>query len=223
MIDGFVAMNELGKQHHRTPIFLLAAHTGVLCTGALQVWQKQVLPLLLTRPIVKHQSGHTYPDQQLRHHHVSELTGGVQCRPWQHRGFGPSGLPVVDLLLGAVGQEQEQPGEVSLRHRGQQPRCHGTLRRCSTRACLERCHKCPLFVLGTDPRLPLFPVTHTRIMSGVCVLVNTANRGCTAGRAIFKVVEGPSGSAVASSVQVHTVLGPEVLVLIGWCLCQESA
>lgn len=68
---------------------------------------------------------------------------------------------MVDLLLGAVGQKQQQPWEVSLRHCRQQPSRHGALWRRSAWIQLEWRHKRPLFVLGADPRLPLFTVTHT--------------------------------------------------------------
>lgn len=95
-----------------------------------------------------------HPDEQLRHDHVSQLTGGVQGRARQRGG---PGLAAVDLLLGAVGQEQQQSGQIPVRHRTQQPGGHAVLWELGPQARLEGRHKLPLFILGPDPRLPFLP------------------------------------------------------------------
>lgn len=100
-----------------------------------------------------------HPDEQLGHDHVSQLTGGVEGRARQRRG--PS-LGTVDLLLGAVGQEQQQSGQIPVRHCTQQPCGHALLRELGPRGRLEGCHKLPLFVLGPDPRLPFLPGKETQ-------------------------------------------------------------
>lgn len=61
----------------------------------------------------------------------------------------------VDLVLGAVGQQEQQSGQISLGHRGQQPNRHAVPWKLRPRGRLERRHERPLFVLSTNPRLPL--------------------------------------------------------------------
>ena len=101
----------------------------------------------------------THPDEQLGHDDVSQLTGSVEggARRWARPGrWG------VDLVLGAVGQKEQQSGQISLGHRGQQPRRHTVLR-----GRLESRHKRPLIVLSTNPRLPLLTCeTDTEERSG---------------------------------------------------------
>lgn len=101
----------------------------------------------------------THPDEQLGHDDVSQLTGGVEggARRWSRPGrWG------VDLVLGAVGQKEQQSGQISLGHRGQQPRRHTVLW-----GRLESRHKRPLIVLSTNPRLPLLSCeTDTEERSG---------------------------------------------------------
>lgn len=94
----------------------------------------------------------THPDEQLGHHHVAQLAGGVQCSAGG-RSHAPGPTP-VDLLLGAVGQQKQQPGEVPVRHRAQQPGRHAAL---GGRAYGQGRHELPLLILGPDPRLPLLP------------------------------------------------------------------
>lgn len=101
----------------------------------------------------------THPDEQLRHHDISQLTGGVQGGT--RRQVGPGWL-TIDLLLGAVGQKEQQSGKISLGHRRQQPRWHAALWRRGPRGQPEGRHERPLFILGADPRLPLLPVKQTQ-------------------------------------------------------------
>lgn len=98
--------------------------------------------------------GTTHPDEQLGHDDVSQLTGSVQSRTRQRGG---PGLHSVDLVLGAVGQEQQQSGQIPIHHCGQQPRRHTVLPRLVPRGWLKGRHKLPLVILRTDPRLPFFP------------------------------------------------------------------
>ncbi|TNN73345.1 hypothetical protein EYF80_016508 [Liparis tanakae] len=85
---------------------------------------------------------------------VAVLTSGVQGRV--RRGRVP-GQRRVDALLGAVGQEQQQPGQISLRHRRQHPHRHAVVWKLGPRGRLKRRHKRPLFVLCANPRLSLLP------------------------------------------------------------------
>lgn len=115
----------------------------------------------------------TYPDEQLGHDDVSQLAGSVKSGAGERRRSG--GL-AVDLLLGAVGQKQQQLGQISVSHRRQQPRRHVVLRRPDPRGRPKRRHKCTLLVLGTDPGLPLLSgetETHENINRDPSKLVQT--------------------------------------------------
>lgn len=100
-----------------------------------------------------------HPDEQLGHDHVPQLTGGVQGRAGQRGGPGQA---AVDLLLGAVGQEQQQSGQIPVGHRTQEPRGHALPWELGPRGRLEGRHELPLFVLGPDPRLPFLPGKETQ-------------------------------------------------------------
>lgn len=103
----------------------------------------------------------TYPEEKLRHHHITLLTGSVQGRAWQSQrkerpgGEGPAER-AINVLFSAVSQKEQQLWKVVLHHcQEETPRQRdiGALARSGRR---QWCNKEFLLIFGPDPRLPFF-------------------------------------------------------------------
>lgn len=104
----------------------------------------------------------TYPEEELRHHHIALLTGGVQGGAWQPQreerpgGEGPAQGP-VHLLFRAVSQEEQQLRKVALHGCQEETPGQRDIRTLARRGRSQRRHEELLLVFGPDPRLPFFP------------------------------------------------------------------
>lgn len=102
------------------------------------------------------EAGKTHPNKKLRHHHISLLTGSVQGRAGQsQRQERPGGERQaergINVLLSAVGQKEQQLGEVVLHHcqeKTARQRDVWALARSGRR---QRRHKQFLLIFGPDP------------------------------------------------------------------------
>lgn len=103
----------------------------------------------------------TYPQEQLRHHHIALLTGSVQGgarqpqRQQRPGGEGPAER-AIHVLFRAVSQKEQQLWKVALHRCQQETPGQRDIRALARSRGRQWCNKEFLLIFGPDPRLPIF-------------------------------------------------------------------